>query len=471
MGTRHGLKAEDFHIFDNKQPQELRSFEEHDTKSLTPVVETKAQPGVYSNAYLQHMPPVSNVLLLDVANLQLQDQMYLSYELTRFLKTFPADQKLAVMLWTGGQCILLQDFTADRGLLEAAFRRGLPRFRSPDWQYTNDVTALHQVALYTAPIPGRKNVIWFSGGSSLVLRPDPTNLPDMRPVYDELEADRISIYPVDARGLTVSGGVRQGVQHTIMEDVAQATGGKAYYNNNGLDAITSRVVDADRSFYTLTYTPKEFKYDDKWHKVSVEVDGAPYTLSYRRGYYADAYGAGSRAADNGARDRLLADGSRLKTAGETDAPIVFQAHVSPAPASGPEVKASDPVSTKKDHQRLLVDYMVPASSLVIRQVNGHAQTEMIAAALEINEYGRRVGGRVDRFTMGINEAKLSQSPDGYVKLQQEIDAGKGDGFLMLLVVDPVTHRYGRLEVPLQVPMPAQAAQVQIPVRSPATQTP
>ena len=459
----HGLRAADFHIFDNKQPQELSSFEEHDTKSLTPVVETKSQPGVYSNAYLQQMPQVSNVLLLDISNLQLQDQMYLSYELNRFLKSFPADQKLAVLLWTGGQCILLQDFTADRVLLAAAFRRGVPRFRSPDWYYHDDVSALHQVALYLAPIAGRKNVIWFSGGSSLVLSPDPAaQLVDMRPVYDELEADRISIYPVDARGLSANDGIGQGVQNVIMDDVAQATGGKAYYNNNGLDAITSKVLDTDRSFYTLTYTPKDFKYDNKWHKVSVTVDGAPTTLSYRRGYFADAYGSGGHGAESGERDRLLADGSRLKAAGESDAPIIFKAQVSAAPASGLEIKASDPNPPKKGSQRLLVEYTLPASALAIRDVNGGKQTQVEAASLVLNESGRRVGGRMDRFTLGIDTEKLSRSPNGSLVFRQEIDAGKGDGFLLLMVVDSATHRYGRLEVPLHVPLTTQAAQAQVP---------
>lgn len=39
-------------------------------------------------------------------------------------------------------------------------------------------------------LPGRKNILWFSGGSSLFLRPDASTLPigvNLQSLYDELE--------------------------------------------------------------------------------------------------------------------------------------------------------------------------------------------------------------------------------------------------------------------------------------------
>ena len=42
--------------------------------------------GVYSNDYLHHMPPVLNIVLIDIANMHMADQMYLHNELKKFLE-------------------------------------------------------------------------------------------------------------------------------------------------------------------------------------------------------------------------------------------------------------------------------------------------------------------------------------------------------------------------------------------------
>jgi hypothetical protein len=44
--------------------------------------EIASTSGTYSNDYLLHLPPVLNIVLIDIANLDMADQMYLNYELT-----------------------------------------------------------------------------------------------------------------------------------------------------------------------------------------------------------------------------------------------------------------------------------------------------------------------------------------------------------------------------------------------------
>ena len=457
----HGLTEKDFRLLDNKVPQTLSSFEEHSAAMLEPVKVMQTKPGVFSNEMSMHLPPVVNVLLLDSSNLGFGEQAYLYVELKRFLEKFPAGQPLAIFLRTGPECLLLQDFTADRTLLMAAVKTGIPRLRNPDASdrfRTNDLGALHQMALLLAPVPGRKNLVWFQGGSALVLDPDGAVNVDMRPVYDELEADRISVYPVDARGLTIGGGVVQQTQHMLMGDVAEATGGKAYYNNNGLDEITAKVLEIDRNYYTLTYTPRDFTYDGKWHAVKVELGGG-YQLSYRRGYFADAVNTGVKPEAGAMRTRLLVDGSRLKVPAETSTPIVFEAKVAP----GEVVTVKDgalgaPTTAPRwGKKRVKVTYTVHASSFMVRQVDGLPKIEVGTAAVMLNREGRQVGQRVDQFTVTINPQSLQQSPNGTVRVSQEIDAGSGEHYLYLLVWDPITSRRGFLEVPIRVPVPAQPA--------------
>src|SRR6201999_1578787 len=100
----------------------------------------------------------------------------------------------------------------------------------------NDLDTMHRLALLLGPVQGRKNVLWFSGGSTLFLREDPQIIEDYanwRLLYDELEQERIALYPIDARGLTVNSGWGMIRQHMLMSDMAEATGGQAFYNNNG----------------------------------------------------------------------------------------------------------------------------------------------------------------------------------------------------------------------------------------------
>jgi hypothetical protein len=83
-----GLPKSAFQIFDNKNPQTIASFEEHrGTPAAMPIEPVAIAKGTYSNEYLEHLPPVLNVVIIDIANLEITDQMYLNYELTQFLKT------------------------------------------------------------------------------------------------------------------------------------------------------------------------------------------------------------------------------------------------------------------------------------------------------------------------------------------------------------------------------------------------
>jgi VWFA-related protein len=282
----HGLKASEFQVFDNKNPQEIASFEEHHRDDSAAGLQVVSSPGIYSNDYLAHPPHVLNILFLDLTNISIEDQMYLNYQLGKFFDALKPDEPIAVYARTGGASVLLQGFTSDRALLRAAVRKVSPRFPAFGRDYMDDFQTLRQMEFYLGQIPGRKNVLWFSGGSTFFLRPDASVLSlqsGWRSVYDELETQRIAIYPIDARGLTTIATPNMLAQHSLMSNVAEATGGRAVYDYNGLALAAGQIVRDDGEYYTLTYSPHNFHYDNKWHKVSVTLLGTYYTLSYRRG--------------------------------------------------------------------------------------------------------------------------------------------------------------------------------------------
>jgi hypothetical protein len=71
-----------------------------------------------------------------------------------------------------------------------------------------------------------------------------------------------------------------------METLAEDTGGKAFYDTNGLNDALARAVNYGSHYYTLAYTPTDKKMDGRYRRIQVKLSGK-YKFYYRRGYYAD----------------------------------------------------------------------------------------------------------------------------------------------------------------------------------------
>jgi VWFA-related protein len=459
----HDLPESAFQIFDNKKPQTIDSFEEHSGMPATVTMEPTAAPkGVYSNDYLLHLPPVLNVVIIDIANLSIPDQMYLYYELNKFFKEQPLGQPLAIYLRAGNGCFLVQNFTSDRELLLAALRKAIPRIPPTGREYLSDLETMYQIAGQLSQLPGRKNVLWFSGGSTLYLRENAELFDDpaaWRSLYDALDQERIAVYPIDARGL-INPPPRQlpllWAQQAQMNETALATGGQAFHDNNGLLEITGHILNSDRSFYTLTYTPHDFHFDNKWHKVKVTLNEKGYQLSYRRGYFADGAPGGAEQAQKAApRTRLLSQGDKVELSETRGLPIIFQARVLPssdpvvvsAPKSAGSIPAPPP---KKGAVPYSIRYELPVNAFTQQMVDGKPEVTLGIAAIVLNSDGRAVDSRGERVKMTLNVDSLRLHPDVRIAIDQRLNLKKNDQYLYLAVWDMTSGRLGTLQVPVQV---------------------
>ena len=72
--------------------------------------------------------------------------------------------------------------------------------------------------------------------------------------------------------------------HESELDIANATGGVAYYNRNDLDAAVGEAIATGSDYYSLSYVPPLSKYDGKYHTIDVKVDRPGLHLQYREGY-------------------------------------------------------------------------------------------------------------------------------------------------------------------------------------------
>jgi VWFA-related protein len=460
-----GLPQSAFHIFDNKQPQVIASFEEHAGIPAAAIV-PEGPHGLYSNDYLLHLPPVLNIVLIDLADIDMADQMYLNYELTKFLNEQPEGQPLAIYLRAGSGCFLLQNFTSDRGLLLNAVHKAIPRFPPQGREYLTDYDMLQEIASSLSQLPGRKNVLWFSGGSTRFLIPNAVPLQNdaaYRALYDELDQERIAIYPIDARGLMVifrpEALLVLGAQHIIMNEVAQATGGQAFYDNNGFKEIAEHLLNSDGNFYTLTYSPQELHFDNKWHKIRVVVDGGRYHLSYRSGYFADGSLRNTEQPAN-TRTSLLLNGETREVTQLNRRPIIFQALV--LPASDPSLADLDrpsgslaPPPRKKGSVLFSIRYTVPLDDFTVKDIDGKHTIVFGVAVIVLNHYGSLVQRNAEKVTMVLTETAFRRSPHRPIVLDQQLNLAKGDQTLSLGVWDTVTGRAGSIQVPVEVSKPSR----------------
>jgi VWFA-related protein len=451
----HGLKASAFQILDNGKPQQLASFEEHTGDPVESAPPEAKGPGVYSNDFLLHPPPVYNVLLIDLATLMMRDQMFLYYELNQFLNHLPAGEPLAIYMRWGTNVMLVQNFTSDRTLLLAAVRRALPRFGSHELERITEVELLHQIALKLGHLPGRKNIYWFCGdvgGNIFGSNPeDLSDFGDLRPNFDELEAGRIAMYPIDARGLFDPGLFADGLwwQHVKMNNVAEATGGHAIYNQNFISQATRHLIDSSNNFYTLSYSPHDFRYDNSWHKVKVTLNGTSYNLSYRHGYFADGNDPRNKAEDlkpGGSRAKLLANGETVEMTEVRGPSIVFQARV--VPASG-----AIPIASKKRTIPYTIRYSLPLDKFVLRNVDGKEQAAMGIAAMAFDANGNSTARLTQEVKVTFSPENLRVSGKRVYTFEQQIDLKNGENYLHLGVWDVNTGQFGTIQLSLDATHP------------------
>lgn len=190
------------------------------------------------------------------------------------------------------------------------------------------VDAFANIARFVAALPGRKNLIWMSGSFPVELWPGrkPTSAgsgdyniasrfdSEIKEAQQVLKDGRVAIYPVDVRGLKAdpqfglatsaprlparvpiggggpppppSFGIQTGAEHATMDAIAESSGGRAFYDTNGLQEAMESAVRQGTSYYTLTYAPTNGKEDGGERKVKVVLKEPRYQLSYRERYLA-----------------------------------------------------------------------------------------------------------------------------------------------------------------------------------------
>ncbi|HKT90523.1 MAG TPA: VWA domain-containing protein, partial [Candidatus Sulfotelmatobacter sp.] len=378
--------------------QAIRSFDVHDFDPISdslPKLPAELPANTFVNVPRGPERGPLYVLLLDLLNMDVDDQPTARRQLLEFIRNKPVGTRFAVFVLSD-RLYQVQGFTEDRNALGQAVDPKNPHSRIPKIflyadnfrPYISTPAIFAEIGRYLADLPGRKNLIWFSGSfpSSIMLTGDASAEPlsvndQIKEATDSLARGRVAVYPVDVRGVVatspsagsngssapmndagMTADATLNATYMTEEEIARATGGHAYHTTNDLAAALTAATETGGRYYTLTYSPSNQNYDGRLRHIKVELAKRGYRLEYRREYYGTV---DSRKMEP-ARERALA--------GEL-APIEVSR---PSDSLYPNMQHGAPIA----HQLLFRAYVHPVSAVAKATKE---QMEKLAASIDVHE--------------------------------------------------------------------------------------
>jgi VWFA-related protein len=351
-----GLTKDDFTLAEDGEVQKVLSFEPNgfgQAMDYTPPKLPPEPPNTFVNLPDAPEKGPLYVLLYDLVNMDNEDQMSLDanqhedqvrgrQQLMKFIENKPEGARFAIFV-RSDELHLIQGFTSDKAQLFAAIDPHSPRPHIPEVYLMGEnvgradphaaIIILNQIASYLDGMPGRKNLIWFSGTFPLSLVPSKNDGPNyttqIESTLNLMARNQIALYPVDVRGVVLAdwhtnngmeedgpivsdrhkgdpaggaapagsqaqaarsanAGVGQSLlagSYMDMDMIAKLTGGRAFYSNNDVSAELVAATQNGASYYTLTYSPSNRNYDGRLRSIQVHLAKKGYRLAYRRTYF------------------------------------------------------------------------------------------------------------------------------------------------------------------------------------------
>lgn len=293
-----GLQGADFTLLDNQSPQPITSF----------------------RAVSASEEPVKVILLIDAVNSDFNRVAYVRQEVQKFLK---ADEgklahptTLAVLTDKGTQ--MEKDFTSDGNALSASldhYTIGLREIRrdSGIWGANDRVqislTAVQQLALYAATIPGRKIVLWVSPGWPLLSGPRmDLDSKQQQQIFGnvvafskELQRAHITLYNINPLGPEqnlfradyyqqfVKGVAKPGqtdLADLSLQVLALQSGGLSLNGSSDVAGGLRKCLADTQSWYEISFQPRSGETPNEYHHIDVKVEKPGLITRTRDGYYA-----------------------------------------------------------------------------------------------------------------------------------------------------------------------------------------
>jgi VWFA-related protein len=368
-----------------------------------------------------------------------------------------------------------------------------------DMRIQHTMAALDLLARTLAGYPGRKNLIWitegvpisvFSDGGEVNIQnsADQSGRPlrvltdgnaaahagrnyatELALIANLLADAQIAVYPVDARGLvgsaffnvanpmsgqSATGGAamhaegRQAEElfqaHSNMEDIADKTGGKAFFNRNDIDNAVRGDMDDGSTYYSLGYYPEDKTWNGKFRRIQIASKRSGVKLRYRLGYFAidrATYMKDHPRQQNTELDLALNPNSPIATA------LQFEAAVLP-----PSLESKN---------KVLLNYAVdPHAIRFERGADGleHAELDCGVRVFAAGKIDSPIKSEATRTSAALKPEVYQKIVQSFLPCQLSIDLPPGSYLLRLVVRDNITGLLGAVNAQVTVPPISKAAQ-------------
>jgi VWFA-related protein len=431
------------------------------------------------------------VVLLDLLNTSWTDQIYARKALMKFLGQIQPQDRIAIFALGAHRLTLLHDYTTDSASLLARLKKangeipseldastvssdtqadlqnlGLDTLADADQReadffsagrVVNTLSTIQAIAQHLSGLPGRKNLIWLSGGFPLTIGFDEVpaigSTRDRRTFTQEMDAavralnnSGVAMYPVDARGLmvlpgfsaSVRGSARMGAPPAArmaplnanidsMKELADRTGGRAAYNTNDLARAVRRAIDDARVTYTIGYYSTDETQDGKFREIKVKVDRPHLDVRHRKGYFA-----------------LKPSDSTAKTRKDEMRAAVW----SPLESTAVAMNARADFVEQPEPNTISVFVQIPASSIGFRKEGDRWKAELDIVYIQKDERGRvPADGVTDTLSLALTDANYAKVvKDGLIR-QRRFLRQPGAISVRIVARDVASGSIGSLTIP------------------------
>jgi VWFA-related protein len=353
-----GLRPSDLILTEDGVPQTILSLVEHDASEAPHPASAATLP---PNTFAAQPPALGNgaVTIIVLGNMAWDNAPFVRDQIRAFLAKSPISTPIAIFRqdWQGMH--LIQGLTADRTtLLEAANSQRILPPLGFELRYARLAASPFAILnRYIAMIPGRINLIWFGGGSTIPGEDETLSSRSAEKVPSDFSAflrssqsasvhrlNRIAFYPILSQGLVAPAICM--AAHCPPADVenvsftralailpcletrllALSAGGEAFCDTNGFKEALTQVVTTGSHFYTVSYRPTNPNWDGKFRHINIQLANPPPmsnvdkfdqwiqygpgflrpTMNYRDGYFArDTPAPRASSSDPGASTNAL----------------------------------------------------------------------------------------------------------------------------------------------------------------------
>jgi VWFA-related protein len=516
----HGLTRQDFTVTeDGKTTRSLAIFDELKSVS-SPVVSSQAKdPGFSNFASGDGQPRRVTIIVLDMVNTPFLAQAHARSELLKFLSdNLHGEEPVALLtigrsglhevhaITTSPQVLLTavknvagqvtstdsrtaapsHQFTTEMDRARTTEEKLLSDFRH-QWDGITEefqdreairttLAALEQIAQAFSGVPGRKTMIWASGGFPFLVEDRMSllgfgtdTLADYDRAWKSLNSANIAVYPIDALGLsnsiynrgfdttrhfpTPTPGVRDqrfpvtDAQRSIsaprydrfaqsqntLRAFASATGGVACLDRNDLSNCFREAQQDSDSYYMLGYYLPSDERKPGWHKLKVSLNEKHAQIRARTGF-------------------LIPDPDVIHKF-DTRKAEVLTALGSPVDYTGLHlfVRWGEQKTDPKHADRTLARFRVslPPSSLTV-DVEQNNEINLDIAALAMSDDAREAGEYTKTVEAKLKPETLALVSKGGMHFSDTISLPKGRFTVKFVIRDNLGGKIGTVTAPIQV---------------------